>query len=138
MHKTNTKSEIELSSKAKNKPLIFALFMIGLSLITLQATSIEIVFPIAFCIIFFSLYAFNKNLKVFKFSEHHFVFQAGIIGKKEVSYSALKSYVIERKVMIITYQNPDEKEKKIRIQVSQIEPTQFPLLEDILKSKIRF
>ncbi|WP_179352061.1 hypothetical protein [Winogradskyella vidalii] len=137
MNKTDTISEIELSSTAKNKPLYFALFMLALSLITLQAPSIEIVVPIAFCILFFSLYVFNKNLKVFKFSENHFVFQTGIIGKKEIAYSALKSYAVERKVMVITYQNPNEKEKKLRLPVSQIKPTQFPVLEDILKSKIR-
>jgi len=136
MHKTNTKSEIELSSTAKNKPLYFALFMLALSLLTLQATSIEIVFPIAFCIIFFSLYVFNKNLKVFKFSDHHFVFQAGIIGKKKISYNTLKSYTAERKVIVITYQNPNEKEKKLRFPISDIEPTQLPLLENILKNKI--
>ncbi|MGR7813730.1 hypothetical protein [Lacinutrix undariae] len=130
------KIEIELSVKAKNKPLFFAFFMLALSLLTLQAASIEVVFSIAFCILFFSLYVFNKNLKVFKFLEDHFVFQTGITDKKEVSYSALKSYAVERKLVVVIYQNPNEKEKKIRLPVSQIEPTQFSLLEDTLKSKI--
>ena len=134
MNKIET--EIELSSKAKNKPLYFALFMGAISMIALSATSTIPGMPMGLAILFFSLYVFNKNLKIFKFFEKHFVFQAGMIGKKNVAYSALKSYAVVKKNIVITYQNPNEKEKKIRIPISQIEPTQLPLLESTLKSNI--
>ncbi|PZW42484.1 hypothetical protein LX95_00796 [Mesonia algae] len=136
MTKSHTKSGIELSSKAKYKPLVFALFMIGLCLISLQDISIESVIPLGAAIIFFGLYVFNKKLKVFNFFETHFVFQPGVIGKITVPYNALKSFAVEKKVILITYENSDKKEKKIRFLVSQIEPKQFPLLESTLKSKI--
>ncbi|EPR74471.1 hypothetical protein ADIWIN_0572 [Winogradskyella psychrotolerans RS-3] len=92
--------------------------------------------PLGCAIVFFGLYAFNKKLKVFKFFETHFVFQPGVIGKTSVPYSALKSFAVEKKVIVITYENSNGKEKKIRCLVSQIEPKQFPLLESTLKSKI--
>ena len=134
MNKIET--EIGLSSSAKNKPLYFALFMGAISIIALQATSTVPGMPIGLAILFSTLYVFNKNLKVFKFSEKHFVFQAGIIGKKNVAYSALKSYAVEKKIMVITYQNLNEKEKKIKFPISQIESDQFQVLENTLKSKI--
>ncbi|MHA7943955.1 hypothetical protein ACJOV8_012840 [Formosa sp. 3Alg 14/1] len=136
MTKIDNDSGIELSSKAKYKPLVFALFMIGLCLISLQDISIESVIPLGCAIVFFGIYVFNKKLKVFKFFETHFVFQPGVIGKTTVPYSALKSYAIVKKVIVITYQDPNEKEKKIRCLVSQIEPKHFPLLERTVKSKI--
>ncbi|MFB9053887.1 hypothetical protein ACFFVB_12445 [Formosa undariae] len=134
MNKTET--EIELSSKAKNKPLYFALFMGAISIIAIQATSTLPGMPMGLAILFITLYVFNKNLKVFKFSEKHFVFQVGILGKTNVPYSALKSYEVVKKNIVITYQNPNKKEKKIRLPISQIEPTQFSLFENTLKSKI--
>jgi len=136
MTKTDNASGIELSSQAKYKPLVFALFMIGLCLISLQDISIESVIPLVGAIVFFGLYAFNKKLKVFNFFETHFVFQPGVIGKTTVPYSALKSFAVEKKVIVITYENSDGKEKKIKCLVSQIEPKQFPILENTLKSKI--
>ncbi|MFD1015429.1 hypothetical protein [Winogradskyella rapida] len=136
MTKTDNDSGIELSSKAKYKPLVFALFMIGLCLISLQDISIESVIPLVGAIVFFGLYAFNKKLKVFNFLETHFVFQPGVIGKTTVPYSALKSFAVEKKVIVITYENSDGKEKKIKCLVSQIESKQFPILESTLKSKI--
>jgi len=81
MTKSHTKSGIELSPKAKYKPLVFALFMIGLCLISLQDISIESVIPLGAAIVFFGLYVFSKKLKVFNFFETHFVFQPGVIGK---------------------------------------------------------
>ncbi|MDW5289672.1 hypothetical protein [Formosa sp. PL04] len=134
MNKIET--EIELSSIAKNKPLYFGLFMGAISMIALSATSTLPGMPMGLAILFFSTYFLNKNLKVFTFLEKHFVFQTGILGKKNIPYSTLKSYAVVKKNIVITYQNPNEKEKKIRLPVSQIEPTQFPLLEDTLKSKI--
>ncbi|MFD2541235.1 hypothetical protein ACFSSB_02800 [Lacinutrix gracilariae] len=136
MTKTDNASGIELSSQAKYKPLVFALFMIGLCLISLQDISIESVIPLVGAIVFFGLYAFNKKLKVFNFFETHFVFQPGVIGKTTVPYSALKSFAVEKKVIVITYENSDGKEKKIKCLVSQIESKQFPILESTLKSKI--
>ena len=136
MTKINNDIGIKLGSKAKYKPLVFALFMIGLCLISLQDISIESVIPLGAAIVFFGLYVFNKKLKVFNFFETHFVFQPGVIGKITVPYSALKSFAVEKKIILITYENSDKKEKKIRFLVSQIEPKQFPLLESTLKSKI--
>ncbi|WP_299779006.1 hypothetical protein [uncultured Formosa sp.] len=136
MTKTDTELGIELSSKAKNKPLVFALFMIGLCLISLQDTYIAAVMPLGCAILFFGLYAFNKKLNIFIFFETHFVFQPGVIGKTTVPYSALKSFAVEKKVIVITYENSDGKEKKIRCLVSQIESKQFPLLESTLKDII--
>jgi len=136
MTKTDNASGIELSSQAKYKPLVFALFMIGLCLISLQDISIESVIPLVGAIVFFGLYAFNKKLKVFNFFETHFVFQPGVIGKTTVPYSALKSFAVEKKVIVITYENSDGKQKKIKCLVSQIESKQFPILESTLKSKI--
>lgn len=136
MTQTDNASGIKLSSKAKYKPLVFALFMIGLCLISLQDISIESVIPLVGAIVFFGLYIFNKKLKVFNFFETHFVFQPGVIGKTTVPYSALKSFAVEKKVIVITYENSDGKEKKIKCLVSQIESKQFPILETTLKSKI--
>lgn len=136
MTKISNDIGIKLSSKAKYKPLIFALFMIGLSLLSLQDTSVISVIPLGCAILFLGLFAFNKKLKIFNFFENHLVFQPSIISKKNVQYRSLKSYAVERKVLVITYENSDKKEKKIRFLVSQIEPKQFPLLESTLKSKI--
>jgi len=129
-------SEIELSSRARNYPLYFALFMGALSIITMQATSTLPGTPMTLSVLFIILYFFNKNLKVFKFFEKHFVFQKGIMGKTNVPYTALTSYAVVKKSIIITYQNSKGKEKKIRFPVNQIEPKQFPILENTLKSKI--
>ncbi|WP_179335456.1 hypothetical protein [Winogradskyella costae] len=136
MSKIDHDSGIKLSSKAKNKPLVFALFMVGLSLLSLQETSIVAVIPFGCAIVFLGLYIFNKKLKVFNLFETHFVFQPNVVSKQNVPYSALKSFTVEKKVIVITYENSNGKEKKIRCLVSQIEPKQFPLLESRLKIKI--
>ena len=129
-------NEIELSSSVKNRTLYMALLMGGASLVLFILFKKIPGMPIGMAIFFTIIWFFNQNIKAFTFLEKHFVFQIAILGKKNVSYTGLKSYSTIGKNIIITYQNLNEKEKTIKFPIKTIEPSQLSLLEKTIKSKI--
>ncbi len=129
-------NEIELSSSTKNRLLYMAIFMGVASFIIFILFNRIAGMPIGIAVLFIFIWFFNQNVMAFKFLEKHFVFQIAVLGKKNVSYSGLKSYSIVGKNIIIIYQNPNEKEKTLKFPIKTIEPSQLSFLEKTIKNKI--